>query len=102
MWVLYVFLAAFVVFRRPFCRGFCPIGALFALLNKTSLLQLRVKEDACKGCNLCEKHCPGDNKVYCNPTAQDCVRCLECIAHCKRGATEIGLIAPKAREGYWE
>ena len=102
MWVLYVFLAAFILFRRPFCRGICPIGAIFALLNRFSLFQMRVKKDPCKACNACARVCPTNNKVYFNPTSQDCIRCLECVAHCKKGAAEIGLIRPAARQDFWE
>jgi len=102
MWVLYVFLALFVFFRRPFCRAICPIGATFALLNRFSFLRMRVEKDACKACNLCAKTCPVDNKVFCTPSSDDCIRCLECIQSCKRGGVQVGVIGVKARENYWE
>ncbi len=102
MWVLYLFLAAFLFIRRPFCRAVCPIGALFSLLNRFSFFRLRVKKDACKECRLCEKHCPTDNRVYMNPASQDCVRCLECVAWCKQDAAKIGLVRARPDESYWE
>jgi ferredoxin len=102
MWVLYAFLLAFVFIRRPFCRGFCPIGAMFALLNRFSFFRMRVKVDLCKSCDVCAKKCPVDNKVYMTPSSDDCIRCLECTKNCSRGGVECGLLPVKAREEYWE
>ncbi len=102
MWVLYAFLLAFMFFRRPFCRGVCPIGAMFALMNRFSFFRMRVKKDLCKECNACAKMCPVDNKVYATPGSDDCIRCLECMDSCKRGGVECGLIPVKKREEFWE
>lgn len=102
MWVLYLFILAFMFIRRPFCRGVCPIGAMFALLNKFSFFRMRVKADLCKECNACGKKCPVDNKVYASPGSDDCIRCLECMDSCKRGGVECGLVPVKKREDYWE
>jgi polyferredoxin len=101
-WVLFGFLALFVLMRRPFCRGICPIGAMFALLNRFSLFRLRVRKETCKSCNLCAKKCPVDNKVYCSPSSDDCIRCLECVDNCSRGGVKAGLISALPREDYWE
>ncbi|MCU0725153.1 MAG: 4Fe-4S binding protein [Planctomycetes bacterium] len=101
-WVLLGFLVLFVLMRRPFCRGICPIGAMFALLNRFSLFRLRVRKETCKSCNLCAKSCPVDNKVYCSPSSDDCIRCLECVDNCKRGGVKAGLISALPREDYWE
>jgi len=102
MWILYAFLGLFVLFRRPFCRGVCPIGAVFAVLNRFSFLRMRVKKDACKACNVCAKSCPVENRVFESPGHQDCVKCLECIQTCRRGGVEAGLVGVQRREDYWE
>jgi len=92
MWILYGFLAMFILFQRPFCRGMCPIGAVFAILNKVSFLD----------CNLCAKVCPAGNRLSDSPSDQDCVRCLECISACKLDAAKIGTMKPEKQETYWE
>jgi len=102
MWILYAFLAMFILFRRPFCRGMCPIGAVFAILNKVSFLRLRVDKDNCKDCNLCAKVCPAGNRLCDSPSNQDCVRCLECISVCKLDAAKVGIIKPEKQESFWE
>ena len=102
MWILYAFLALFVLYRRPFCRGMCPIGAVFALLNRFSMLRLRVDKEDCKECGICEKKCPVDNRLFAAPAAQDCIRCLECVDNCHKHAVEVGTASARPREGYWE
>jgi polyferredoxin len=102
MWILYGFLAMFILFQRPFCRGMCPIGAVFSVLNKVSFLRLRVEKDKCKDCNLCAKVCPAGNRLSDSPSNQDCVRCLECISACKLDAAKVGVMKPEKQETYWE
>ncbi len=43
--------------KRFWCKNFCPLGALFALLSKISIFRRRPVH-ACEGCHLCEKKCP--------------------------------------------
>jgi len=102
MWILYAFFGLFILFRRPFCRAICPIGAMFALLNRFSFLRVRVQKDRCKDCKLCERGCPVDNKVVCNPSSQDCIRCLECVENCRRGGPKVGIMTAAAKADYWE
>jgi len=91
---LAVCLLAMMVIKRPFCRFLCPLGALFGLTNKFSLLQLNVDLDSCaiayaKGsdftncatCNHCSRHCPMDLKVPEQIGSVDCIRCMNCTSY---------------------
>jgi polyferredoxin len=75
--LLTLFLILFVVIKRPFCRIVCPLGAIYSLFNKHSIITLKVSGD-CNRCNLCERVCPMDLKVYEDPNHPDCIRCLKC------------------------
>jgi len=75
--VLGGFLVLFVVSKRPFCRGFCPLGLLLSFFNPVSLVRLEVSA-ACKGCNQCQRDCPVDHAVHEAPNAGACIRCLTC------------------------
>lgn len=92
--VLLGFLVFMMYVKRPFCRFLCPLGALFGLTNKISLLQLNVNLDSCaiayaKGsdftncatCNHCSRHCPMDLKVPEQIDSVDCIRCMNCTSY---------------------
>lgn len=90
----FVVLVGFVLFmiavQRGFCRVFCPLGALFGLLNKISLWRMTLSGEDCKTCNLCKKVCPVDHTIYKSPDSPDCIRCLECKT-CKFDAVSHGI-----------
>jgi len=87
-WVLIILLVAFVFIKRPFCRVFCPLGAIFALFNKVSLHNMVLNKEKCAECNACYKQCPVDHKIYNNTTSPECIRCLECQKKCSTQAIE--------------
>lgn len=76
--ILVAFLAAFVFIKRPFCRVFCPLGAIFSPFNAFSAYRLDFDGEECIHCDRCVKKCPVDIKVYENPNSAECIRCLEC------------------------
>ncbi|MFH1076950.1 MAG: 4Fe-4S binding protein [Pseudomonadota bacterium] len=76
--LLAFFLVTFIIIKRPFCRMFCPLGAIYSLFNRYSIIRLTVDSKACTGCNTCKNVCPVDLAVYENPNHPDCIRCLKC------------------------
>jgi len=79
-----------ILIYRPFCRYLCPLGAVYAPMNRFALLKYRIQEDACTQCGHCAKICP----MRIDPCGQvnhpECVRCGKCRADCPAGAIEIG------------
>lgn len=63
---------------RPFCKLMCPLGAIFSLFNRLSILRLKVDLESCLQCDRCYRLCPMDLKVYEEANALECIRCLEC------------------------
>lgn len=88
--ILVLFLAWMVVSKRPFCRVACPLGAIYGLFNRASLLRIRVDEAACVQCNVCQKNCPVDLRVYEQANGAECVRCLSCQRSCPKRAVSFG------------
>ena len=74
-----------VVSRRPFCRVICPLGALWGIAGKVSVLRMRV-DDSCIRCDKCRSVCPVDIAIYREPSSAECVRCGRCIDVCPVGA----------------
>ncbi|MEO0114221.1 MAG: 4Fe-4S binding protein [candidate division WOR-3 bacterium] len=89
--ILVVTLLLSIPIKRPFCRAVCPIGAIYAPFNKFSLLHLKLKSQECKVCRRCEKVCPMGIEVHQAPNQLDCIRCFECVWHCRPRSVEIKL-----------
>ena len=86
--LLFIVLLSAAVFR-PFCRYFCPLGAIYGLFNKISLYRFRVDEDKCISCGACQRTCEFDIKVWQDPNSPDCIRCGSCRAACPKDAIEV-------------
>ena len=67
-----------VVTRRPFCRYFCPLGAIYAVLNRISLVFLRFHPETCRRCERCRSLCAGGQSPEERVDGLRCVRCMEC------------------------
>jgi polyferredoxin len=67
---------------RPFCRLFCPFGAILSLAAAKSLFRFRVGE-ACIDCGNCTKACPTQEAKDTDPKAE-CYMCGRCIESCKK------------------
>lgn len=90
--ILAIIVIAMLVFKRPFCRTLCPLGAFYSLFNKVSLFKMDVNLDTCLECDECQKVCPMDIKMYEDPNDSDCIRCLECAHACKTGSISYGFM----------
>jgi ferredoxin-type protein NapH len=88
MAILAGFLVAMVFIKRPFCRTFCPLGAIFSLFNRISLVRLHLDRTKCNKCGLCERLCPVDLNVHEELDSPECIKCLECTK-CPTGAITV-------------
>lgn len=83
---LIIFLAIIVastVVYRPFCRLFCPFGALSSLFSGHSLLGVK-RDDGCVDCGRCEKVCPP--QVLKERAGAECYLCGRCMETCHKDA----------------
>jgi len=75
--VTIVVLAMFVKWR-PWCWLFCPLGAIFGLFNRFSVIFLRFRPERCSGCRLSDAMCRYGVLPDNPPNDPQCIRCMEC------------------------
>ena len=92
--LLVIVLAWSIVLGRPFCRYFCPLGAILALTSRFSLTKIVPDSSKCVHCGICVKsHCCPTSAIEMNVQdknslpvidAAECIRCGKCINVCPR------------------
>jgi polyferredoxin len=99
-WPAYLIALLVIVFsfwvQRAWCKYLCPLGGALSLLGHLSFLRIRRSTEACKGCAICDTHCPvGILVSRANPrVSTDCIGCLACVEACPRHATLEVQLAP--------
>ncbi len=93
--ILVLLIVSAMAIKRPFCRFLCPLGAIWGLFNKVSLLTMHVDEQKCDKCDLCQDVCPMDIKIYEDPNSFDCIRCMQCVSVCPQNAISYGTVFGK-------
>ena len=83
--LMVVFLAGAVFIYRFFCRFFCPLGALYGLFNRISLVGVRLDRDICTDCGLCVGACKMDIRYVGD---HECIQCGECVSVCPTNAIQ--------------
>lgn len=75
-----------VVVENFWCKYLCPLGAVFSVVGRFNLINLRRNSDTCIDCGLCTKKCPMNIEVakLDKVPAADCTKCLKCIDSCPR------------------
>ncbi len=64
---------------RMFCRFLCPLGALYGIFNRISILGIKLEKPRCIDCGLCVSKCKMDIREVGD---HECISCGECIAVC--------------------
>jgi polyferredoxin len=78
---LVILIGAMVVYR-PFCKYLCPLGAIYAPMNRVALLRHRVDEHACIQCGACARVCGMSVDPRVEPNSPECIRCGDCVRVC--------------------
>lgn len=84
--LLLVFAAGSVFVERFFCRYFCPLGAVFALVSGKRFYKIRRQKNRCTECGLCERNCSMDIPILKQGTVSsgECINCMQCVTVCPR------------------
>jgi polyferredoxin len=80
-----------IILYRPFCKYLCPLGAIYALLNKHAFLRYNIDPVACTHCGDCARACPMQVDPSTKPNHPECVRCGKCKNICPTEAIAISI-----------
>lgn len=87
IFILACMLIACTFIRRPFCR-ICPLGAIYGLFNKISVVGMAVDGSRCTRCGICTSGCPMQTECY----AKACIRCGQCAKDCPTKAVKYTVL----------
>jgi len=90
--VIFIFFLAVcgtaLLIKRFWCRTLCPLGALYSLLARFSLLRRTVED--CKECKRCKSECRmGAIKDDLSYVKAECILCMDCLYNCPENATKF-------------
>jgi len=94
--IVFALALPFMTKKRWWCQ-ICPLGALFAMLEKISLFRVRIDKKKCDRCMDCVYECrmyaltPDTLDKNGRPN-EDCIRCGRCIEVCPEQAADIYFI----------
>ena len=71
---------------RAFCRFVCPLGAIYSLFSRFSIVGVRVDEHRCSHCGACVSSCGMDVR---HVGDRECIQCGKCMSSCSQDAISI-------------
>lgn len=73
---------------RTLCNTICPVGTLFGVIAKKSLLHADINTDKCINCGECERVCKSEciNLMDHTVDTSRCVVCFNCMSVCPNNA----------------
>lgn len=93
--LLIIFIVASVFIFRFFCRFFCPLGAIYGIFNKLSILGVKVEKNKCTHCEACITNCKMD---VLEVGDHECIQCGECQKVCPVNAIKWKTITKIVKE----
>lgn len=82
--ILIVTLILSLFIDRPWCRWFCPLGAVLSVIGKISIFKIKKPSTNCISCGSCHRACPVGLHPEEKETVTDirCIRCGLCSPSC--------------------
>ena len=98
--ILILTIVTSIIVYRSFCRYICPLGAIYGIFYKVSILRIQIDSEKCTKCGACQKKCKLDIKVFEKPDSTDCIRCGECFTACPSEAISMWKICKNSKKNF--
>lgn len=89
VFLLIITIVSSILIYRPFCKYICPLGAIYALFNRFSMVRMELDTNKCISCKKCVRICPMQVNVLKNINSAECIRCGKCADDCPTGAIDL-------------
>lgn len=79
-------LLASIFIERFWCKYFCPLGAITAILSKIGLTKIKRNADRCNDCGICNRECPVEINIKDTDFVKsaECINCSICVEKCPK------------------
>lgn len=79
--------------ERFFCRYLCPLGAVFSILSKIRLINIRKNRSNCGPCKACTLKCSMGIDLDSMDVVKsgECIQCFNCVAICPKQNANVML-----------
>ena len=80
--------------ERFFCRYLCPLGAIFTILSKVRIFNIKKPNSKCGSCKLCTNNCSMGIPLYKYNKVKsgECINCLKCTDACRRNNAKATIL----------
>src|SRR5574344_1435421 len=86
--------------ERFFCRYLCPLGAIFSILSKLTIIKIKKERTVCGLCKACSLNCPMG--IDLNSTdlvnSGECINCFRCTQVCPKSNAKAVIDDKKVNE----
>ncbi len=95
--ILVIFFFDLFVLKNGWCGHVCPLGGVYSIIGKFSLIRVNHNADNCTACMKCKDVCPEvqvlgmiakESKMV---TGMECTNCARCIEVCDDDALEFSI-----------
>jgi len=92
-----IFLFDLFVLKNGWCGHVCPLGGMYSLMGKFSLIRVHHDEEACTLCMKCKVVCPEQQVLHMigkesiPVLSGECTNCARCIEVCDDDALEFSI-----------